>query len=96
MKEEVGEYDRRREEEKQMKKRLTEPDEEGWITVVRKRPLRPHTLPQRKRKKKELLNFYRFQQRETQRQQIAQLRKQFEEDKQRVAEMKTHRKFKPF
>jgi ribosomal RNA-processing protein 7 len=49
-----------------------------------------------KKKKKELVNLYPWQQRETQRQQIAELRQKFEEDKRRVAEMKARRKFKPF
>ena len=52
--------------------------------------------PQKKKKKKELVNLYPWQQRETQRQQIAELRQKFEEDKRRVAEMKARRKFKPF
>jgi len=43
-----------------------------------------------------LLNFYRFQQRETQRERIADLRRAFEEDKERVAAMRQRRRFKPF
>jgi len=50
----------------------------------------------KRRKKKELLNFYRFQQRETQRERIADLRRAFEEDKERVAAMRQRRRFKPF
>ncbi len=91
----MGGYDRRRGEETELRKRLSEPNEEGWVTVTRKRPMKPQTFPKRK-KKKELVNFYCFQQRESQREQIADLRRRFEEDKKRVVEMKAHRKFKPF
>ena len=73
-----------------------EPDEEGWVTVTRKRALPASRQEKKKRKKKELLNFYNFQQRETQRQRIAELRKKFEEDKRRVEQMREKRKFKPF
>lgn len=114
----VGQYDLRKVEEKKRRKRLSEPDQEGWITVVRKAPrlqVRRVGFPQplqcvrvpfhplqvarcskKKRKKKEVLNFYCFQQREAQRQQVADLRRRFEEDKRRVAAMKACRKFKPF
>ena len=44
----------------------------------------------------ELQNFYRFQMREQKRNQLAELRKRFEEDKLQVAKMKEARKFKPF
>ncbi len=96
MEEGVSEYDTRQEEETELQRRQAEPDEEGWVTVTRKRPLQPHMPPQRRKKKKKLVNFYSFQQRETQREHIANLRRRFEEDKQRVAEMKARRKFKPF
>ena len=82
---------------------LQEPDEEGWVTVVPKGKKRltvgEKSVSQRvrrKKKNKELLNFYSFQLRESRREQIAQLRKKFEEDKQKVLSMKTKRKFKPF
>ena len=39
---------------------------------------------------------YRFQVREEKRERLADLRKKFEEDKARIARMKTQRKFKPF
>jgi ribosomal RNA-processing protein 7 len=40
-------------------------------------------------------DFYRFQKRENQRAAVAELRKRFEEDKQRIAELRAARKFKP-
>lgn len=48
------------------------------------------------KKAKELKNFYRFQMREERQSKLAELRKKFEEDKQRVARMKANRSFKPF
>ena len=50
----------------------------------------------KKKKKTELVNFYSWQLRETQREEIARLREKYEEDKQRVADMRAKRKFKPY
>ncbi|XP_052070849.1 ribosomal RNA-processing protein 7 homolog A-like [Mytilus californianus] len=84
------------------------PDEDGWVTVTRhskKNKAVPRTeameskLTEIERKKKqnmELKNFYTFQSRETKRNEIATLRKKFEEDKQRISLMKAARKFKPY
>lgn len=115
----TGKYDQQEVAERLVRKRLSEPDEEGWITVARKTPRtqlvgiaictgisrhplltimqqRPARLEWKKRRQKELLNFYQFQQRETQREAIAELRKKFEKDKQKVAELRSKRKFRPF
>ncbi|KAM9204102.1 ribosomal RNA-processing protein 7 homolog A [Mergus octosetaceus] len=83
------------------------PDEEGWVKVTRRgrKPGLPRTeaanlrvleRERRKRARKELLNFYAWQHRETKREHIAQLRKKFEEDKQRIALMRAQRKFRPY
>ncbi|XP_057311769.1 ribosomal RNA-processing protein 7 homolog A-like isoform X2 [Hydractinia symbiolongicarpus] len=45
---------------------------------------------------KELMNFYLFQQRESKRDKIADLRQKFEEDKKRITQMRQQRNFKPF
>lgn len=79
-------------------------DDEGWVTVGRggRNPAAPRLdatelWERKKRKKKQaLLNFYHFQQRETRREHIAHLRKKFDEDKKRIAEMKSARKFRPY
>ncbi|KAI2666835.1 hypothetical protein H4Q32_026544 [Labeo rohita] len=83
-------------------------DEEGWVKVTkgsRGVKARPHsetanerTLQKEKKKKerKELLNFYTWQHRNTQKQHIAELRKKFEEDKQRIAVLRAQRKFRPY
>ncbi|KAL9956983.1 hypothetical protein ACROYT_G038555 [Oculina patagonica] len=81
-----------------------QPDDEGWVTVGRggRNPAAPRLdaaeLQERRKKKKKqaLLNFYQFQQRETRREHIAHLRKKFDEDKKRIAEMKSARKFRPY
>lgn len=92
----VRQYDARKAGERK-KGRLSQPDEEGWVTVVGRRP-RPQTTRQERRKHKrhQEPDFYLFQQREAQRQQVARLRQRFQEDKQRVAEMKARRRFRPF
>ncbi|XP_072452428.1 ribosomal RNA-processing protein 7 homolog A [Notamacropus eugenii] len=83
------------------------PDEEGWVKVTRRgrRPGLPRSeaaslrvLEKEKRKKarKELLNFYAWQHRETKMEHLAQLRKKFEEDKQRITLLRAQRKFRPY
>lgn len=110
-------------------------DEEGWIKVTRGHKgakARPHSeaanqrVLQREKKKKmrkELLNFYAWQHKKTQKERkfyfsaclrarwcpirlepedvfiftdIAELRKKFEEDKQKIALMRAQRKFRPY
>ncbi|XP_073442796.1 ribosomal RNA-processing protein 7 homolog A [Dendrobates tinctorius] len=83
------------------------PDEDGWITVTRKgrRPgiarteavnLRLTEKEKRKRAQKELLNFYAWQLRNKKKEHLAELRKKFEEDKQKIALMRAQRKFRPY
>ncbi|KAI8812237.1 ribosomal RNA-processing protein 7-domain-containing protein [Cladochytrium replicatum] len=50
----------------------------------------------KRRKQQELVNFYRFQLRETKRNDLAELRRKFEEDKKRIAALRANRKFKPY
>ncbi|KAI8991580.1 ribosomal RNA-processing protein 7-domain-containing protein [Mycotypha africana] len=49
-----------------------------------------------KQKKKELVNFYRFQMREQKQKELKDLRRKFEEDKEKIARLKQSRKFKPY
>lgn len=49
-----------------------------------------------KKDEKELTNFYKFQIREQKQKKLFDLRKKFEEDREKVAIMKASRKFKPF
>lgn len=94
----MADYDTRKLEDEETKKGLQEPDDDGWVTVTRKnpKPIAQGKRHRQRKKKKELLNFYQFQLRESKRQQIADLRRKFEEDKQKVAEMKSKRRFKPY
>ena len=102
----MHEFDKQESARKIATDKLREMDEDGWITVVRKGKKRlagegnsSHINDRKRRKKKnkkELLNFYAFQQRESRRDHIAKLRKKFEEDKSKVLAMKQARKFKPF
>ncbi|NXD33675.1 RRP7A protein, partial [Copsychus sechellarum] len=104
----MQDYDKKMaEEEAKAAKEEGVPDEEGWVKVTRKgrKPGLPRTeaanlrlleKEKQKRARKELLNFYAWQHRETKREHIAQLRKKFEEDKQRIALMRAQRKFRPY
>ena len=49
-----------------------------------------------KRGKKQLTNFYQFQQRESKREAVAELRRKFLKDKERVAQLRMRRRFRPF
>ncbi|XP_078620789.1 ribosomal RNA-processing protein 7 homolog A-like [Branchiostoma floridae x Branchiostoma japonicum] len=104
----MADYDKRKQEELEREKsRGEEPDEEGWITVTRhgRTPGAPRTeamekkalkREKKKRSRRELMNFYTFQIRESKREHIAQLRKKFEEDKDKIATMKANRRFRPY
>ncbi|XP_010632703.1 ribosomal RNA-processing protein 7 homolog A [Fukomys damarensis] len=101
-------YDKKiAEEETKAKAEEGVPDEEGWVKVTRRgrRPVLPRTeaaslrvleRERRKRARKELLNFYAWQHRETKMEHLAQLRKKFEEDKQRIELLRAQRKFRPY
>ena len=85
----------------ELEKLANEPDEEGWTVVTHgKKTLgdgeRVTKRERKKRQKKELTNFYTFQQRESKREHIAVLRKKFEEDKKKIQQLRAARKFKPF
>jgi len=54
------------------------------------------TARPRKKKAKELEDFYRFQLREKKREGLAQMRAQFEADKEKVAKFKASRRFNPY
>ncbi|CAG0888442.1 unnamed protein product [Darwinula stevensoni] len=92
---------------KQEREAASKPDEEGWITVSH-RGRKPgavrseafvkkiHEKEKVKRTRKELLNFYTFQIRESKMNEVARLKEKFEEDKKRIETMRKARKFKPF
>jgi ribosomal RNA-processing protein 7 len=53
-------------------------------------------IAEKKRKRKELDNFYKFQMRDAKLQRIEDLKSKFEGDKEKQLKMKQERKFKPF
>ena len=85
----------------------SEPDEDGFVTVTRGGRTAParrdeaeeakkRMLDKQEKKKTELSNFYRFQLRERQKAEQAELVKRFEEDRKKVDAMKEKRgKFRP-
>ena len=99
---EEGELAEKRERERRSK----EADEDGFIMPKmrskkkRKSADKRGTGDVRTRNKKmkthELKNFYRFQIREEKSKQVTDLRKKFEQDREKIAVMKAQRKFKPF
>ena len=93
-------------EKKERERRSREADEDGFIMPKvrnkkkRKAADKRGTGDVRTRNKKvknyELKNFYRFQIREEKVKKLDDLRKKFEQDKEKIAAMKAQRKFKPF
>ncbi|XP_067226100.1 ribosomal RNA-processing protein 7 homolog A [Chanodichthys erythropterus] len=107
----MRDFDRRKTEEAERLKQAAaqqQEDEEGWVKVTkgsRGAKARPHSemanqrtlqKEEKKKQRKELLNFYSWQHRNTQKEHIAELRKKFEEDKQKIAALRAQRKFRPF
>lgn len=106
----MSDYDRKVEEESEAAREAEGvADDEGWIKVTHlsknKVAAASRTESQDKRAKrklkkrnreKELLHFYKFQVRESKKEQIMQLRHKFEEDKRQIAAMKAARKFRPY
>ncbi|XP_070779797.1 ribosomal RNA-processing protein 7 homolog A [Enoplosus armatus] len=107
----MGEYDKRKEEDAERQRKEAEQqqeDEDGWVKVTRgskgtkarrhSEAANQRTLQKemRKKKRKELMNFYTWQHRNTQKEHIAELRKKFEEDKQRISLLRAQRKFRPY
>lgn len=79
-------------------------DDEGWTLVrssgKRRRLLLPKGVEEQGRKKKKkkgpVLNFYKHQQIQKKRDALADLRRKFEQDKERLAKQTATRKFNPF
>ncbi|GAB5354246.1 hypothetical protein AAMO2058_000103100 [Amorphochlora amoebiformis] len=80
---------------------VKEVDEDGFELVKRKsRKLRGSTsqpgIRKKRLKKEPVVNFYKAQKRAQQQEKLALLRKKFEEDRAKIAEMRKGRKFKPY
>eukprot|EP01135_Chromosphaera_perkinsii_P010837 Nk52_evm1s2249 gene=Nk52_evmTU1s2249 len=105
----MAEYDIRVKKEQEERRREIErnnaADADGWQTVTRSSKRKrtdtdkiaaESAKSKKKKAKNEMLDFYKFQQREKKREEIAELRKKFEEDKAKIVRMRATRKFKPF
>jgi len=79
-------FDERTEAEKQARKNKVV-DDDGFELVTYKRKSFVSDTPEPKKKKTELVDFYRFQIREKKREELASLRNKFEADKRRVEAM---------
>lgn len=94
-------YEKKESESKKRGKAPKEPDEDGWITVRHKKgrdPTKTIAMKERNKKKikknKKVLNFYAFEIRESKLKRHQELLEKFEEDKKRLAKMRSQRKFK--
>ncbi|KAG9286695.1 hypothetical protein G9A89_012245 [Geosiphon pyriformis] len=88
---------------------LNQPDEDGFILVTRAARRNTNTdgkiyvtaakhenIVKLKPKKKELVDFYRFQMREVKRNKLVELRKKFQEDREKIAQLREARRFRPY
>ncbi|CAG8448546.1 2095_t:CDS:2 [Ambispora leptoticha] len=98
-----------KERQRKLAANLNKPDEDGFILVTRTARRNINTdggiavtaakaedIKNLKPKKRELTDFYRFQLRETKRNKLIELRKKFEQDKQKIAQLKAARRFTPY
>jgi len=106
----MEEYDEKmREEEHEKEKSAGLPDEDGFVLVQRVRNkarisdgtttvavANAKSAEELKPKSYEKVDFYRFQVRSARKSQLETLKKQFEDDKKKIAKMKQSRKFKPY
>ncbi len=74
------------------KKRGRQKPEEGWVDTIEQQQHHRH----KKKKDVILTHFYHHQIREAKRDHLADLRRKFEADKEKVQKMKISRQFKPF
>jgi ribosomal RNA-processing protein 7 len=104
----IAEYDKASAERIQIEKDAVDAeDEDGWKTITkkgrnpgfaRKEAIKNNILKNeaKKKMKKTLKNFYRFQIKETKINQLIELRNKFDNDKSKIDLLKQRRKFKPF
>ncbi|KAJ8751783.1 hypothetical protein K2173_025969 [Erythroxylum novogranatense] len=71
-------------------------DTEGGITVGSVAQAAVEDQMARKKRKEVGLNFYRFQRKEAQRNEIMMLQSKFEQDKKRIQQLRAARKFRPY
>lgn len=83
-------------------------DDEGWVTVGKKGNIQGFSqhenvigklekkIETQRKKTKDMKSFYSFEIRENKKRHIIELRKRFEEDRDKLNTMKQNRKFKPY
>jgi ribosomal RNA-processing protein 7 len=104
----VAAADRVKEAVVEAEEKAGEEDDDGWVTVSRtsnkkgkvgkisdKAQSKVKAREARKRKRKELDNFYKYQVKESKLARMDELKEKFEEDKKRQLVMKQDRKFRP-
>ncbi|KAI8085019.1 SSU rRNA processing protein [Halteromyces radiatus] len=99
------------EKERELLQRMNKMDEDGFVVVSRHKKKKNtdgeihvtaassiaiNAYDINKVKKKELVDFYRFQLREKKQNELFELRKRFEEDKVKIDKLKQARKFRPY
>lgn len=106
----MEEYDKRIEMEQKKRKKAGVPDEDGWVTVAPKAGKKKINNDkkilkkmEKKRKQREeaagnvpIAYQYKNQSQHKKFENLSKLRQKFEEDKQRLAQAKAGRKFKPY
>lgn len=103
----MSNYDASEEKKAEIEKNLNGTDSNGWVTVGKKginagfeqKESVVNKLQAKiaeGKKKKELVNFYSFQIRESKMKKIINLRRKFDQDKQKIEDIKKTRRFKPF
>ncbi|EGF82547.1 hypothetical protein BATDEDRAFT_86342 [Batrachochytrium dendrobatidis JAM81] len=94
----------------ELEKKHNAPDDDGFVLVTRGRgkyntssdgkgavvTVAQESAKTLKPKNLGLVDFYRFQKREAKRNELAELRRKFEEDKSKIEVLKTKRRFKPY
>ncbi|KAI9307026.1 ribosomal RNA-processing protein 7-domain-containing protein [Cunninghamella echinulata] len=98
--------------ERELLERMNKMDEDGFVVVSRHKKKKntdgdihvtatsaavaANDQALKPKKKRELVDFYRFQLREKKQNELLELRKRFEEDKRKIEKLKQSRKFKPY
>jgi hypothetical protein len=77
---------------KKVEKKMGNEDSDGWILVKKK----GKKSEKKEVQGKEVVDFYRFQLREQKKSKLEDLRAKFEKDKEKIANMKKLRRFKPY
>ncbi|KAF7721440.1 Ribosomal RNA-processing protein 7 A [Apophysomyces ossiformis] len=96
------------EKEREILERMNKMDEDGFVVVTRHKKAKTtdgsinvaavsaESVDLKKAKQRELFDFYRFHLREKKQNELSELRRKFEEDKEKITKLKQSRKFKPF